>query len=80
MSNPYVRPVGGVTDLDGRPVKVGVDYDSVSIDAPRFFRLGADQAQEFARLYVTACWEAGQNKHRMDEEAADDAALMAGEG
>lgn len=31
MSNPMVRVVGSVLDLDGLTIQVGVDYDSVTI-------------------------------------------------
>ncbi len=69
MSDPYVRALGVVTDIDGRKLGVGVDYDSVVI-GPDGFRLNLLQAEEFARLFVSACWDAGVNAERMRQEAA----------
>jgi hypothetical protein len=65
MPDPYVREVGSVTDMDDRPVKVGVDHDTVTIDDHALTR---DQAEEFAHLFAAACWDAGENSGRMREE------------
>jgi hypothetical protein len=70
MANPYVRLIGIVTDLDGVPVKLGVDYDSVTIDGGSPIRLESARAEEFGRLFIAACWEAGANGRRMREEQA----------
>ena len=68
MSDKYVRILGEVTDLDEVRVGVGVDYDAVTVGQLRF---SADQAEELARLFVSAVWQAGQQKARMDAEAGD---------
>jgi hypothetical protein len=51
-------------------VRVGVDYDSVTIltysAAPAC--LTQAQAEEFAQLFVSACWQAGRNARQMAEE------------
>ena len=65
MADEFVREVGVVSDIDGVPLDVGVDYDTVTV-ADR--RLTRDQAEQFAHLFVAACWEAGGNKRRMDAE------------
>ena len=68
MADPYVREVGRVTDgyLSGSWA-VGVDYDTVKA-GPMQFTLS--EAEEFAQLFVRACWEAGRNARQMAEEAA----------
>ncbi len=68
MSDKYVRILGEVTDLDDVRVGIGVDYAAVTIGQLRF---SADQAEELAQLFVSACWQAGQQKARLDEEASD---------
>lgn len=56
MPNPNVYEVGRVTDIDERPLPVGVDYDCVVIGD---YRLPLETAQQFAVLFVAACWKAG---------------------
>jgi hypothetical protein len=65
MPDPYVRILGEVTDMDGLRLGVGVDYDTVTIGR---HQLTQAQAEEFARVFVSAVWQAGQQKARMDEE------------
>jgi len=66
--SPYIREVGRLQDMDGIPIVLGVDYDTVTIQAADLpVQLTRDQAEEFAQIYVSACWEAGENKRRMDE-------------
>ena len=65
MSDPYVREVGSVEDIDGVDILVGVDYDSVTIGMRRFSRT---QTEELAQLFAAACWEAGLNARQMAEE------------
>ncbi len=67
MADPYVRCLGAVEDIDGLAISVGVDYDAVTVG---LWRLTSGQAEEFAQLFVSACWEAGTNIRRMSEEAA----------
>ena len=57
MPNPFVREIGRVTDLDGIPVTVGVDYDTVTIMGAK---LTASVAEKFAHLFVAAAWQAGR--------------------
>lgn len=45
MPDRYVRQLGSVTDIDEAELPVGVDYDTVTIDA---WRLSSAQAAEFA--------------------------------
>lgn len=55
VSAPEVRTLGAVTDLDGRRVPVGVCDGTVVILG---YHLDRDQAEEFGRLFVLACWDA----------------------
>jgi len=63
MSDPYVREVGRIEDMDGTVLVVGIDRNTVTIglpgDAIPDWQLESSQAEEFARLFVRACWEAG---------------------
>jgi hypothetical protein len=69
MADPYVHEVGRVKDLDACTITVGVDYDTVTLRAPFGpARLTQAQAEEFAQLFVSACWQAGQNVRQMHEE------------
>ena len=65
-----VREIDRVADStdDGLALVVGVDYDTVSIGAYRF---RGEELEHFARLFVSACWAAGYNKARMEEDARD---------
>ena len=65
MGDPSVRTIGCVKDEDGYPVSVGVNYDTVTIGV---CRLNQAQQEEFARLFVSACWQAGQQAWRAPEE------------
>ena len=67
MSNPAVFEVGSVNSLDGVPVHVGVDYDSISIRGATSARLSREQAETFAQLFIHASWLAGQQEKRLDE-------------
>jgi hypothetical protein len=65
MSDPYVRVVDQIEDMDGLAVFIGVDYDTVTIHAGVFvpgggIRLESSQAEEFARAYNAACREAAR--------------------
>lgn len=57
MSDPYVRELGRVRTIDGWEVTVGVDYDAVRVGHNRLSR---EAAEEFAQLFVAACWEAAR--------------------
>ena len=65
--NPAVFEVGSVTILDGVPVHVGVDYDSITIRGATHARLSREQAETFAQLWVRASWLAGQQEKRLDD-------------
>lgn len=66
MADRYVRILGEVTDLDDVRVGVGVDFGAITVGQLRF---SADQAEELARLFVAACWQAGQQDAQMDAES-----------
>jgi hypothetical protein len=64
MSDKYVRVVGQVEDMEGIPLVIGVDYHTVTFglpgDAVPEWRLESSQAEEFAQLFVSACWQAAR--------------------
>lgn len=68
MADPHVRVIGEpIEDSDGMAVYVGVDYGAVTIHAGIFvpgggIRLDRAQAEEFARAYNAACWEAAHER------------------
>lgn len=62
MADPYVRVVGYVHEDGGHLVPVGVDYDTVTIGGHRF---GSAAAEELARLFVGACWEAAHQRGQL---------------
>ena len=64
MSNPNVYSVHSFeTALDGIKTTVGVDYDSVTIEAGGLgVRLTLDEAETFASAFVQACWQAGAHR------------------
>lgn len=70
MADQFVRQLGAVTDIDGIPLPVGVDYDCVSIGN---VRLTSGLAEEFARLFMHACWVAGGQRAEMAAEDRSDA-------
>lgn len=74
MADPYVRGIGELFDLDEHSVKVGVDYDSITIGAGWVeIRFSQAQAEEFAQLFVSAVWQAGHQAgygRGRDDEAA----------
>lgn len=51
MSNPHVREVGSVTCVHGSVLRVGVDYDAVTLNG---VQLGPEVRDDFARLYFAA--------------------------
>jgi hypothetical protein len=55
VSAPEVRILGAVCDLNGNHVPVGVCDGNVVILG---YHLDRDQAEEFGRLFVIACWDA----------------------
>jgi hypothetical protein len=63
MSDPHRRDVGYVED-DDRCCKltVGIDHNSVTLGkhGAVLWHLDPQQAEEFAQLFVRACWEAAR--------------------
>lgn len=60
--DPYVREVGRLEDGQGRILIVGVDYDTVTLGlgGGGAVTLTFSEAEEFAQLYLSACWQAGR--------------------
>lgn len=61
MGEPHVRVVGELADsFSDEPVVIGVDHDAVTIKLGGWpaIMLASVQAEEFAQLFVSACWEA----------------------
>ena len=54
-----IRAIGEITDIHGAPLVVGVYRGHVNIDGRM---LNLDQAEQFAVLFTTACWEAGRDQ------------------
>src|SRR5262245_60097013 len=57
MTDPHVREVGRVADIDGCTTVIGVDYDTVTVHSFGIARSTRAQAEEFAQLFTAACWE-----------------------
>jgi hypothetical protein len=57
MTDPNVRTLGMVADIDGMRLRVGVDYDSVVVGGCRF---NSTQAGTLARLFNLACEQAAE--------------------
>ena len=58
-----VRAIGTVTGAHGAPLTVGVYRGLVNV-AGRMLDRG--QAEEFGRLFISACWEASAHADRDD--------------
>ena len=54
------RTLGRIEDADGFAVSVGVYNGTVTIGDMFPYRFTQAQAEEFAQLFVRACWEAGR--------------------
>jgi len=52
--------LGQVEDADGFTVFVGVYNGTVTVGDKFPYRFTRDQAEEFARLFIAACWEAAR--------------------
>jgi hypothetical protein len=71
MAERPVHEVGQVVLSHNAPLRVGVDYDTVSLHiGDRLCTITLAQAEEFARLFVSAVWQAGQQKARLAESDA----------
>jgi hypothetical protein len=72
VSDPYVRLLGQVEDADGYLLAIGVDGGTVTVGHPAgsegsAWRLTCAQAEEFARLFVAASWQADVNRRMAGE-------------
>jgi hypothetical protein len=54
MSEPAVRDIGRLEDIDGARIYIGADCDAVTIRGPRAIRLAAAKRGEFMRLWMEA--------------------------
>ena len=71
MTDPRIRTLGSVEDIDGHRLPVGVDHDTVAIGHPgssASWRLTRAQVEELAHLIVAASWEAADCGGRMAAE------------
>lgn len=68
--DPRVRQVGRVEDsFDGMALVVGVDHDAVTLGLGLTrWCFSRAQAEEFAQLFIAACWEAADQGGRMAAE------------
>lgn len=67
--DPRVRQVGRFEDMHGTTVIVGVDYDAITVSVGLTpATLTRAQAEEFAQLFIAACWEAADHGGRMAAE------------
>ena len=55
---PHIQELGTVKDVDGFGITVCTEGAMVRLEAGRsVVVLGRSQAEEFAQLFVRACWE-----------------------
>lgn len=54
--------LGYVTDADGFALNVGTYQGTVTVGDQFPYRLDPRQAEDFARLFVSACWEAAAQR------------------
>jgi len=69
VSDPYVREIGGVLDgTAGYPLSAGAGHGTVTVGcADMFWRFDSARAEEFARLFVAASWQADVNRRMAGE-------------
>lgn len=68
--DPYVREIDRMSDDAGRVIVVGVDHGAVTLRTLHTRTSGAVAlspvlAEEFAQLYVSACWQAARDGERL---------------
>ena len=70
---PDADDLARVADVDGLHLVIGVDYDTVTIGGVGMkWRLPAEAAEQFAALFVRACWLANtQARQRAELERED---------
>ena len=76
MADEFVQEIGKLSTFDGALLAVTADYDTVIVGSNFFhpgYRMSLSQCEEFASLFVSACWQAGRNAERMAMEAVADA-------
>jgi hypothetical protein len=74
--DPHVREIGRITDEQGREIVVGISYGAVTLRTLHTrtdgaVTLRAYQAEEFAQLFTSACWQAGWQSAQPVPEAGD---------
>lgn len=79
-TDPSVRVLGKIEDIDGNLLDIGIDCGTVAIYVGGWMsadgvRLDSAQAEEFGRLFIAAAWQAGRRSAAM----AEDAGLEAGD-
>jgi hypothetical protein len=67
MKNPFIFEVGRVSTAAGPVVAVGVNRGTVTINAGGQFT--AAEAEEFAQLFVRACWQAAAQTDELERGA-----------
>lgn len=70
-SDPRVRELGQVDDIDGQALSVGVDYDTVTLGLAEFgrtWRFTRAQVLELMGQLFEASWEAADCGGRMAAE------------
>lgn len=68
--DPFVREIGRLADDAGRILIVGVSYGGVTLRTLHTRTSGAVElspalAEEFAQLYLSACWAAARDGERL---------------
>lgn len=72
MCDPYVRVVGELTDsCSDEAIVVGIDHDAVTIQLGEWpaIMLTSAQAEDFAQLFIKACWEAAAQSATLAQAA-----------
>ena len=66
MTSPYISELSTLDVEDDSPVTLGIDHDEVSLRVGRtMVTLNAAECEEFARLFVQACIQAGHAAQRL---------------
>ena len=66
MPSAYIYELGTVQPEDDYTVTLGIDHDEVSLKVGRtMVTLSAAECEEFARLFVQACIQAGHAAQRL---------------
>jgi hypothetical protein len=82
MTDPRVRDIGQVEDIDGQVLIIGVNYHALVLREPgqmgKTWRLESAAAEEFGQLLIAAVWQAAHQQGQMiaEEVPAEAAALV----